>query len=21
VHENPSLSMCWADLDIFMPYE
>jgi hypothetical protein len=21
VHENPSLSVCWADLDIFMPYE
>jgi hypothetical protein len=21
VHENPFLSVCWADLDIFMPYE
>jgi hypothetical protein len=21
VHENPILSVCWVDLDIFMPYE
>jgi hypothetical protein len=21
VHENPFLSLCWVDLDIFMPYE
>jgi len=21
VHENPSLSVCWVDLDIFMPYK
>jgi hypothetical protein len=21
VHENPILSMCWVDLNIFMPYE
>jgi hypothetical protein len=21
VHEKPTLSMCWVDLDIFIPYE
>jgi len=21
VHEKPTLSVCWVDLDIFMPYE
>jgi len=21
VHENPIMSVCWVDLEIFMPYE